>query len=303
MWVPFYIYSQWRAAESGGMRRDRLKPGDALPGTFGGKDMIKLVVSDIDGTLVGDGQGEGALNPAYYDVIRRLGARGVKFMACSGRQRLSIAKLFRPIEREIFYACDGGSMVYQHDRLLYARTFPRETAQGLMRDAAEIEKCDFMVCGTEHAYCRWEDSELYRWMTEGYGYDIRALGSELAHRISEDIVKVSIYHHDHAEELTAPWFRPRWKDKVKLTLAGIQWLDCVPQDAGKGAAVAFMQRHFGISPSETIVFGDNQNDMEMFSLAGKSYSVENARDEVKRAASHECESYERDGVLKILSDL
>ena len=57
MWVPFYIYSQWRAAESGGMRRDRLKPGDALPGTFGGKDMIKLVVSDIDGTLVGDGQG------------------------------------------------------------------------------------------------------------------------------------------------------------------------------------------------------------------------------------------------------
>ena len=75
---------------------------------------------------------EGALNPAYYDVIRRLGARGVKFMACSGRQRLSIAKLFRPIEREIFYACDGGSMVYQHDRLLYARTFPRETAQGLI---------------------------------------------------------------------------------------------------------------------------------------------------------------------------
>ena len=37
--------------------------------------MIRLVVSDIDGTLVGDGQGEGALNPAYYDVIRRLGAR------------------------------------------------------------------------------------------------------------------------------------------------------------------------------------------------------------------------------------
>lgn len=265
--------------------------------------MVKLIVSDIDGTLVGDGQGEGALNPAYFEVIRGLMARGAKFMACSGRQRLSIAKLFRPIEKEIFYACDGGSIVFQDDEMLYARTFPKETAVELMRDAAKVEKCDYMACGTKHAYCRWEDSELYRWMTEGYGYDIRAVGSDLPDCINEDIVKVSIYHHDHAEELTNPWFRPRWKDKVKLTLAGIQWLDCVPEDAGKGAAVAFMQRHFGIDPSETIVFGDNQNDIEMFSLAGRSYAVANARAEVREAASHECESYENDGVLKILKNL
>lgn len=265
--------------------------------------MIKLIVSDIDGTLVGDGQGEGALNPAYFDVIHSLTEKGVKFMACSGRQRLSIAKLFRPIEKEIFYACDGGSMVFWDEEMLYARTFGGETARRLIQDAGNVDKCDFMVCGTKHAYCRWEDSELYRWMTEGYGYDIRAVGSDLADRIHEDIVKVSIYHHDHAEQLTAPWFRPRWKDEVKLTLAGIQWLDCVPKDAGKGAALSFMQQHFNIKPSETIVFGDNQNDIEMFSLAEKSYAVENARDEVKRAATHECESYRTEGVLKILENL
>lgn len=265
--------------------------------------MVKLIVSDIDGTLVGDGQGEGALNPAYYNVIHSLTARGVKFMACSGRQRLSIAKLFRPVEKEIFYACDGGSMVFQDEELLYAKTFPRDTAERLIRDAAMVEKCDFMVCGTKHAYCRWEDSELYRWMTEGYGYDIRAVGSDLCGTIREDVVKVSIYHHNHAEQLTEPWFRPRWKDEVKLTLAGIQWLDCVPEDAGKGAALAFMQQHFDIKPSETIVFGDNQNDIEMFSLAERSYAVANARDEVKKAASHECESYDKEGVLSVLRGL
>lgn len=265
--------------------------------------MVKLVVSDIDGTLVGDGQGAGALNPAYFDVIRGLAARGVKFMACSGRQRLSIAKLFRPVRDEIFYACDGGSIVFEKKTPLYAKILPRETAVALIRDAGAIGGCDIMVCGTRRAYCRSEDSELYHWMVDGYGYDIQAVGDDLAGNVRDDIVKVSIYHHDRAEELTAPWFRPRWEDKVKLTLAGIQWLDCVPVDAGKASALAFMQGHFHISPAETIVFGDNQNDMEMFALAGKSYAVANAREEVRRAATHECGSYEDDGVLEIMQNI
>lgn len=64
-----------------------------------------------------------------------------------------------------------------------------------------------------------------------------------------------------------------------------------------------MQQHFDIKPSETIVFGDNQNDIEMFSLAERSYAVANARDEVKKAASHECESYDKEGVLSVLRGL
>ncbi|MCH5265464.1 MAG: HAD family hydrolase [Lachnospiraceae bacterium] len=261
--------------------------------------MIRLIVSDIDGTLVGDGQGEGSLNPEYYQVIHRLSEKGVRFMACSGRQRLSIAKLFRPIENEIYYACDGGSLVFDRDVLLFARTLPKEMAYDIIRDAREIPPCDVMVCGTKRAYCRSEDSELYRWMVNGYGYDIQAVGN-LTENIEDDIVKVSVYHHDRAEELTNPWFRPKWEEKVKLTLAGIQWLDCVPKDAGKGSALTFMQEHFQISPSETLVFGDNQNDMEMFERAEESYAVENAREEVKQAAAHICPGYSEDGVLQIL---
>ncbi|MCR5691409.1 MAG: HAD hydrolase family protein, partial [Eubacterium sp.] len=111
------------------------------------------------------------------------------------------------------------------------------------------------------------------------------------------------YHQKKAEELTNPWFRPRWEGRVKLTLAGLQWLDCVPLDAGKGGAVKFVQDHLGILPEETLVFGDNQNDMEMFPLAGKSYAVANARQEVREAADAICPSYEENGVLQILQKL
>lgn len=260
--------------------------------------MWKLIVSDIDGTLVGDGQGEGALNPSYYEEIRRLTKRGIRFMACSGRQRLSIERLFRPVADQIFYACDGGSMVFDERQLLFAQTLQRDIAARLIADAEKIEEMDIMVCGTKRAYCRREDSELYRWMVDGYGYDMKAVSDLLS--IDDEIVKISLYHKDRAEALTNAWFRPKWENDVKLTLAGIQWLDCVPKDAGKRSAVAFMQEHFAIKPEETLVFGDNQNDMEMFELAGRSYAVENARDEVKEAASHICGKYEQNGVLKVL---
>jgi len=55
-----------------------------------GKQMIKLIATDIDGTLVADGTLD--LNPEYYDVIKELKRRGTIVLAASGRQRASIEK-------------------------------------------------------------------------------------------------------------------------------------------------------------------------------------------------------------------
>ena len=49
-----------------------------------GKQMIKLIATDIDGTLVADGTLD--LNPEYYDVIKELKRRGTIVLAASGRR-------------------------------------------------------------------------------------------------------------------------------------------------------------------------------------------------------------------------
>lgn len=58
--------------------------------------MIKLIASDIDGTLVHDGTHE--LNPELCDVILQLKEKGIQFAAASGRQWASIEDLFDPIQ-------------------------------------------------------------------------------------------------------------------------------------------------------------------------------------------------------------
>ena len=46
--------------------------------------MIKLIASDLDGTLLKEGTMD--INPEIYDIIRKLKAKGIVFAAVSGRE-------------------------------------------------------------------------------------------------------------------------------------------------------------------------------------------------------------------------
>ena len=49
--------------------------------------MIKLIASDLDGTLLKEGTMD--INPEIYDIIRKLKAKGIVFAAVSGRKYCS----------------------------------------------------------------------------------------------------------------------------------------------------------------------------------------------------------------------
>ena len=68
-------------------------------------------------------------------------------------------------------------------------------------------------------------------------------------------------------------------------------------------ALQFLQRYFQVSREETMVFGDNANDIGLMQAASESYAVANARAEVQAAAREVCPSYSEDGVLQILKGI
>ena len=78
--------------------------------------MIKLIVSDIDGTLVKDGTLD--INPEYMDVIKKLTEKGIHFVACSGRQYSSEKQLFAPVKDIISYISDGGTLIRTSEKIL-----------------------------------------------------------------------------------------------------------------------------------------------------------------------------------------
>lgn len=77
---------------------------------------------------------------------------------------------------------------------------------------------------------------------------------------------------------------PQMPEEMTLVISGDACLDTGIKGVTKGSALAALQEMWGISPEETLVFGDQFNDVEMFDQAYYSYAMENATDGVKERA-------------------
>lgn len=265
--------------------------------------MIKLIVTDIDGTLVKDGTLD--INPEYMDVIKKLTEKGIHFVTCSGRQYCSERQLFVPVKDRIFFISDGGTLIRTSEKILKVHTLSAEIWKNMARMAKkEMPGYDYFISSPDVSYAENAKTPMFRWLHDSYGYDIREVPDLLESSFeNEQIMKIAIYNTDHCEEKCAPVFTPYWKDKVNMACAGKEWMDCTPHGADKKSAVAFLQEYLGIAPEETCTFGDNINDIEMLKNAGYSYAVANAREEVQAAAKAVCPSYLEDGVLQVLKSL
>ncbi len=257
--------------------------------------MIKLIASDIDGTLVPDGSHE--LNPELYDVILKLRAKGIQFAAASGRQWLSIESIFEPIKEKVFYLSDNGAYVGCHGRRLYVNPIERKTIMDMVQDVRNMDGLDVMICGPDVIYTETDNQEFLDWMVNGYKFHVKQV--EDLTRVESEFIKISVYRKTDVEAHTRT-LREKYADRLKMTIAGDMWMDCMRPGINKGQAVKLLQDSLGIKPEETMAFGDQLNDIEMLKQAYYSFAVGNAREEVKAAARFRTDTNVNDGVLKIL---
>ena len=70
----------------------------------------------------------------------------------------------------------------------------------------------------------------------------------------------------------------------------------VRQEVNKAAGLTVLCERWGIRPEELVVFGDEDNDLEMFRFAGCSVAMGNAIEALKEIAKDVTETNEEDGV-------
>ncbi|MCI8453830.1 MAG: HAD family hydrolase [Lachnospiraceae bacterium] len=257
--------------------------------------MIKLIVSDIDGTLAEDGAS--ALNPELYREILRLKEKGIYFAGASGRHAASMEYVFKPVCDKIFYIADNGAYVGCYGRNLFLTEYKKTLAKSMIADMKEAG-LDLLVDCADCVYVDSKNPEFIDWMKNGYHFRMAELAD--LQELDKPIVKIAgcrmsgIQDHE-----TAPFIKKYGKE-LKVTLSGSQWLDTMDPGVNKGNAVRLLQESLGILPKETMAFGDQLNDVEMLQQAYYGFAVANARLEVKEAARFLADSNVNDGVLKIL---
>lgn len=261
--------------------------------------MIKLICSDVDGTLVPDGTRD--INPEIYEVIRKLRARGIQFTIASGRPASSISSLFHPVEEKLFFIALGGAVIATSRRSLFQWDIDQNDIREMVRQARQIPGCEIQMNGSSCSYLETKDEYFRSWVMDSYGTRSEVVEDLLT--VKDNIISLSFYDSGHQVETTFKTFMEEWQDRYKVVTAGTMWLDIQQKDVNKGRAVAYLQESLGISPEETMVFGDQRNDIEMLRQAYYSYAVENALDEVKAAARFTTGRCDQDGVLNVLKTL
>lgn len=231
--------------------------------------MIRLVASDIDGTLLTGGAS--AIPGEIFEHIRRLERRGILFCPASGRQYSSLRRLFAPVADRVPYLCENGAVVFGPGGAVLGKTpMPRAEAEAICRDILETEGCEVLISGENMSYLVPRRQDISGLMREEKHNRVTVL--ERPEDTPEEIVKVSAYCAAGTEAIPA-WLAEKWR-AFNPAVAGREWLDFTLAD--KGTGLEQLCAALGIAPAEVMAFGDNWNDVPMLALAGEPWLMETA---------------------------
>ncbi|MBG0850937.1 HAD family hydrolase [Streptomyces spinoverrucosus] len=258
---------------------------------------IRLVVTDMDGTLLDDDK---QVPAGLWEVLERLRERGVLFSPASGRQYATLAREFaRAAEGMVFIAENGTYVVRDGVELSSDPLDPAvvtDVVEAVRRLAAGGVDVGAVVCGKRSAYVERTDEAF---LAEVRKYYVEHRTVEDVTAVEDDILKIALYDFGPAERTTAPALA-RFGVTHQVVVSGEHWVDIMNRTANKGAAIRRLQRELGITPAQTMVFGDYLNDLEMLDTAEWSFAMANAHPEVIRRARHVAPPNTEDGVLRTI---
>lgn len=258
---------------------------------------VRLVVSDMDGTLLNS---RGHVSNLFFELFEKLQALNVQFVAASGRQYHSIAKVLQPIKDQIFIIGENGGIAKQSNQLLTLNTLDSTKIATIIPLLRTIGKY-IILCGKDHAYIETKDPDFIEKFEEYYtGYKIVEDLAEAVH--DTDFLKIAVFHNGSSEQDLYPKVKHLENDFL-LKISGQNWLDISNLNVNKGNTLKIVQEKLNISREETLVFGDYHNDIEMLQEAHFSFAMKNAHDDIKKIARFETESNDNFGVEKILEQL
>ena len=253
--------------------------------------MIKLIASDLDGTLLHNGAQK--LTPRAIELIHELTQKGVHFVAASGRQYDNERRLFSEIKDEISYIGENGSICIHQGTVISRGIIADDLAYRIIDEVKKSPNFDILI--SREDACLIEDNHeafvnhivnVMQNTTKIVDDLSKIEGPFLKIAICNmiDDTKVIMQYLEHLQEMFGA--------EIKVVTSGNLCVDFICQDANKGSALQDLASHLHIDPEDCVVFGDQYNDVEMLQTAGTSYAMKNGAPGIEKYATHVTDSVE-----------
>lgn len=264
--------------------------------------MYKYIALDLDGTLLHSNHD---ISERTVKVLKKLQDAGVVVILCSGRslgQMNTIAEKIGSAHHETFIVSSNGGVVTEIDN------GEQTTLRNLTFEAGELEAIADIVDGQTKVFSAISESGRYLKKFR-FREALRALV------LFQEIVKIGIPKtaskillvdkKEHIETIyqdVSSQVLNRYPH-LNVFRSVPTLIEITPSGSTKGQGLELVFKLRGWDTKDLIVFGDGENDISMFKIAGKAVAMGNAFDTVKVEADDICKSNNEDGVALYLEHI
>ncbi len=254
-------------------------------------ERIRLLVSDIDGTLV---TGAKLVTPRALQAVGDLREAGIRLALVSSRPARGMDMFLQPLGIDTPRAgLNGGEILAPDGTLLAQIALDADVARRV------VEALD------EHGVEAWVFAGGQWLLRNGQGAYVEK--ERRAVRIEPVVVKDFEGHYDKIGKIMGSTTDFHLLERVEINLQTMlgdavnahrsqhYYLDVTHPDANKGNAALRLAKLLGVPAHEMACIGDMGNDIAMLDVAGLAIAMGNGTDEVKQAAHFVTETNEQEG--------
>lgn len=265
-----------------------------LPGHF--KNKIKLVFSDIDGTLIplSKNGSRGEVPESVKKSAEKLKLANIPFVLVTGRSSMEAREIARRtgIENSYVIAQQGAQILNPEGKIIYNDNIKNEDCRSILKEIDTFKTANHLGSKT----FLFLDGELYTKENVDLPYifqKITVLNSfdELDNiKKNYTLNKIGLYDTDIKNLRLIQNHLKKKYPKYNIDISADCYCDISSASATKGNAVKKLSNILGIKLKNAATFGDAENDISMLKLikrgGGLAIAVDNANAKVKSSANY-----------------
>ncbi|MBI5647931.1 MAG: HAD family phosphatase [Ignavibacteriae bacterium] len=246
---------------------------------------IRLVASDLDGTLLND---ENGIGPESVRAIRELNSHGVALLLASGRSDGFIRHFSRALGSPHPIVSLNGALIKDASGIvLWQSLLGMEVGARIAEIMRRHPEMDVAAFTGDGVHATGDPSELPRYLA-AYPPEQRVV-QDLLPLLDRAVMCVARGSYSAIQDLSvglAKDFHTRVDRSMyqSKSAENTYFLEIRNSGVHKGTALRFLARHLGLRPREVAAIGDYSNDVEMLKFAGVAAAMRNGIEQVKRHA-------------------
>lgn len=268
---------------------------------------VKLIVSDVDGTLINNSNQIGEL---AKEIVPKLKKKGVVMSLASQRIHSSLAPIASSLEIDIPLISLNGALVKGRSGEILSKSVinPQKVAKAV--NLARESLVRVALCYNDEIIYTDDNSVLKDFMSR-VGTTYRLVDSY--EPFMDNVLEIILMGNEKEaikgiqRKMKFPFnFSLKLKYYRSNSMNKVYNLEILKKGVTKKTGLQVLAKHLGIKKNEVLVFGDWYNDRDLFDFGGFNVALNNAVPELKEKANYITEkTNDEDGVgdfLKLLYD-